>query len=880
MKFLTIFLFPLLAYSNPAAGAPTAPAVDAPETSWNSSTAQAVAVGDFAGWRDALAERLRADLPSAASPKMESPGAALALAQWVFLRDVLAPDANALTQLAASPGGKEFLNWLLTNRDALDDYNGIAAVFGIKTKRTTGIDGWREIWISCPDARNPGLWRRVAAACAIEFADTRGATTACERFGFYRTSHAAGQLVPYFDQASPFELALVLHGDRRGNDELEWAQDVTPKDQKAQGKVGNYGHSLIAYRGDNYRGQTVQGPEYYDHKPGDLCTAMEYGGVCGMISHMNMMVAVAHGVPAFTVGQPGHCAYVWKSDAKTWSGGNFISGWADTHDSHQQPFWLSQYSAHINLVTAAVEAAGFVKAEHLRALGAVWRTVDPQKSCDALAAATAANPFDYSAWCDRIDATLAWDKAPSPIWKSMATELAKAFPKFPVALNDLLARFDSKQLVANCPDTEKLTLAAAAARTLTSLPPGDQWDLIQPAWKPWFARQLTVFGVPPQQASAAAEANAPNAAAIWQQIPKDQRPQLEALFATLLPVVEKNGTLFKNVAASWLALVAGDEPANARAAKHFHAKLATAKSLAQIEMLADALLTASRTTADARAEIVTRIRKLLSNNKEADPAHLDAVLALLAQHDFHDANRIGEWTGTQFPKAGDQTIDWDVTRTLKKAAAEYTLYLNFRWSGGAPLAIKSVRLLAGDRELVADNHAATADSSLRPAVYALHLPKAQPGVKYVIRSTASAGPDSTGVVLSRAQPAATFQPAEWAGIGGWGGKEINAAPEITAGWHEMEFDATKILHEPGPVFVLFKYDSYACPRIMNVRLIVDGREVSSELHSCNPMAGANNMYALRLPASASSATPTKITIRALFSHADGWGTVFVRKQAG
>ena len=879
MKFVTVFLFSL-ALLDPAAGVPAVPQVDAGDASWNAFTAQAITAGDFAAWRDALAERLRADLPPAAIAKVDTAGAALALAQWMFLRDVLAADANALTQVAAAAGGKDFLKWLLANHDALDDYNGIAAVFGTKGKRTTGIDGWREIWNTCPDSRTPGLWRRVATACAIAFADNHGPTSPRERFAFYRQSHAAGQLVPYFDQAPPFELALVVHGANRGNDDLEWAQDVTPKDQQAQGKVGNYGHSLIAYRGDNYRGQTVQGPEYYDHKPADLCTAMEYGGVCGMISHTNVAVTVAHGVPAFTVGQPGHCAYVWKSDAKTWSGGNFISGWPDTHDSHQQPFWLSQYSANINLVSAAVDSPGFVRAEHLRALGAVWRLTDPQKSCEMLAAATTADAYDYSAWCDRIEAALAWDKTPTPLWKTLAAELVKALPKYPVALNDLLARFDSKQLVANCPDAEKLSLATAAARALTGLPPNEQWDLIYPVWKPWLARQLTIFGVPPQQASAAADGNAQNAAAIWLQIPQDQRPQVEALFAALLPVVEKNGTLFKGVAAAWLALVAGDDPANTRAAKHFQAKLATAKTLAQIEMLADALLTAARTTADARADLATRIRKLLSNNKEADPAHLDALLALLAQHDFRDANRIGEWKPGQFAKSGDQTADWDLTRTLEKAAGEYTLHLNFRWTGGAPLSIKSVRLFADDRELVADTHAATADSSLRPAVYALRLPKAQPGVRYVIRATAAGGADSAGAVLSRAEPAATFQPADWAGIGGWGGKEIQAAPEITAGWHEMEFDASKILHTSGPVFVMFKYDSYSCPRIMNVRLLVDGREVATELHSCNPMAGANNMYALRLPPATATTSPAKITIRALFSQADGWGTVFVRKQPG
>jgi hypothetical protein len=132
------------------------------------------------------------------------------------------------------------------------------------------------------------------------------------------------------------------------------------------------------------------------------------------------------------------------------------------------------------------------------------------------------------------------------------------------------------------------------------------------------------------------------------------------------------------------------------------------------------------------------------------------------------------------------------------------------------------------------------------------------------------------MVLSRAEPVATFNKEEWASVGGWGGKEIRSAPEITEGWHEMEFDASKHLHEVGPVFVLFKYSSYSSPRVMNVRLFADGQEVSADLHSCNPISGTNTMYSLRLPAGLKS--DAKITVRALFAPADGWGTVFVKKQ--
>jgi hypothetical protein len=873
-------IFPLLVLASAAIAAVPVPLpIDAPASVWTTFTKQAVAEGNFSAWRDSLAERLRSELPPTEASQVDEPGAAIALAQWAFLRDALRGDADSLSKVAAGKGGRDFLAWLLANREALEDYNGMASVFPINGKRTYGLDGWREIWATCPESREPGLWRRLAAACAIAFAEPHANTTPCERFAFYRRSRAAGQLVPYFDKALPFELALTVHGSGCGDDDLEWAQDVTPKDQKNQKAVGNYGHSLIAYRSDNYRGQTVQGPEYYDRKPAELGTAMEYGGVCGMISHMNSSVANAHGAPAFTVGQPGHCAYVWKSDDKTWSGGNFISGWADTHDSHQQPFWLSQYSANINLVSAAVEASGFAKAERLRALAAVWREKDARKAYTVLAAATKADPLDYSAWRDRIEAALACEKAPPAVWLAMWTEISRSFAKFPVAGNDLLARFDTSRLVAACSGAEKVTRAVAAARALTSLSASEQWDLIYPVWRPWLARQLVALGVPEQSAASVTEANiAKDGGNVWENVPKEKRQHVESLFTALLPAVKQDRTLYKQTAAAWLALVAPDKAANARAAKFFRAKLAATSDLGDIEMLADSVLTATRGSADARADLVALIRKRIAAVKQPDPARIDALLGLLAKYDFRDANRIGEWKGDQLAKGGEQTLQWDLTPLLARAAGEYSLSLNFRWTGGTPLAMKTVRLFEDDKELTANPVAGTADSSLQPAVVTLRVPKLKSAAKYALRATATGGADSTGVVLSRAEPAATFNKDDWAGIGGWGGKEIKAAPEIATGWHELEFDATKYVRGSGPVFVVFKYDSYGSPRVMNVRLFVDGRKVAGDLHSCNPMSGANTMYALHVPSRPKS--NARVTVRALFTCADGWGSVYVRKQGG
>ena len=112
---------------------------------------------------------------------------------------------------------------------------------------------------------------------------------------------------------------------------------------------------------------------------------------------------------------------------------------------------------------------------------------------------------------------------------------------------------------------------------------------------------------------------------------------------------------------------------------------------------------------------------------------------------------------------------------LARARGEYSLSLSFRWTAGTPLALKTVRLFEDDKELGSDPAAGTADSSLRPAVVTFAGAEAEARTRSTrCAPPQPAAPDSKGVVLSRAEATATFNKDEWAGIGGWGGKEIKA----------------------------------------------------------------------------------------------------------
>lgn len=60
----------------------------------------------------------------------------------------------------------------------------------------------------------------------------------------------------------------------------------------------------------------------------------ETGGVCGSLSHYGTSAACANGIPAVTVGEPGHCAYAVYNEGK-WNPSNSIS--ADRHP--HWPIW-------------------------------------------------------------------------------------------------------------------------------------------------------------------------------------------------------------------------------------------------------------------------------------------------------------------------------------------------------------------------------------------------------------------------------------------------------------------------------------------------------------------------------------------------------------
>lgn len=139
------------------------------------------------------------------------------------------------------------------------------------------------------------------------------------RYNFFKESHKAGKLHPNFINLQPWEIRFVT-GNPVDDASYRYLQDniKLPPDQ--------YGSAcwFAQYRGTSEFGDTIQGPLFYvawDRNTGSAQKTVERGGVCGALSTLGHIAAAARGIPAYTVGQPGHCAYGFRLKRGEWLGG-------------------------------------------------------------------------------------------------------------------------------------------------------------------------------------------------------------------------------------------------------------------------------------------------------------------------------------------------------------------------------------------------------------------------------------------------------------------------------------------------------------------------------------------------------------------------------
>lgn len=260
---------------------------------------------------------------------LEDPGALRAVLAWDAIRTAGAEHLDALA--AKSPKYARFLRAFLDDTEWMTLYAGAGLV---PSGTGTGMRVLADIWARdrrSPDFRSflclstgiAAAWGAGPYSGGLQYGETlppgAGRTDPVWRYFFFKASRRDGRLYKGFDRLRPWEIRFVA-GNHWSDASLAWLQSRVNVHPDLWGGAC----WLAPYCGMSEFGDTIQGPLYYAECPREMSEAERayvHGGVCGALSTTGSTAASARGIPSYTCGQPGHCAYAFRLKRGEWRGG-------------------------------------------------------------------------------------------------------------------------------------------------------------------------------------------------------------------------------------------------------------------------------------------------------------------------------------------------------------------------------------------------------------------------------------------------------------------------------------------------------------------------------------------------------------------------------
>ncbi len=250
------------------------------------------------------------------------------------------------------------------------------------------------------DMQDP-VARRIAATTACEFARERySEKDMLARFAYYFSSYQDGKLNVIFDDLQYWETRIVTGCKEPGGwgspQSLAWQRDNVRL--PAEGYLGASGQ--LVYRLRNVAGDSVFSDDYLGPimeytKNTTAWAHREIGGVCGACSHYGAYGALAAGIPAMTMGEPGHCAYTVRV-GNDWQKGYSIY-WQ--HGMHKVFWGLHDWDFLILMQDLYTDRHKTMVSDQLVALGELLASRRMMKSAiDCFDAAVVAQPLNWPAW--------------------------------------------------------------------------------------------------------------------------------------------------------------------------------------------------------------------------------------------------------------------------------------------------------------------------------------------------------------------------------------------------------------------------------------------------------------------------------------------------
>lgn len=367
-----------------------------------------------------------------------------------------------LKDVASRPMGGKLLETLSSDPDWLCN----TMFSGPVDKLGRGLMYMETIFQASPQDMMEPISRRIATTAATEFAregwDKEGMLA---RYNYYNTSYKEGKLNKAFNSLKYWETRFITgnreHDTWGSPQSLAWERDNVrlPLERYLDAS------SQLHYRMKNAFGDSVHGPDYLAPvraAMGNITPLMhrEIGGVCGACSHYGAYAALAAGIPAMTMGEPGHCAYTVRVN-NDWKKGYTIF-WQ--HSMHKT-FWnLHDWEFLILAQKLYEDRENTLVSDHLAAVADLLAARRfTRAAIECFNAATVVQPLNWPAW--QAEAGFLKQKAPKnkANWTDLCLRVSNTMAEnFHDAAATFLARYVYPQLLPLVPNLKERNKLFAA----------------------------------------------------------------------------------------------------------------------------------------------------------------------------------------------------------------------------------------------------------------------------------------------------------------------------------------------------------------------------------------------------------------------------------
>lgn len=340
---------------------------------------------------------------------------------------------------------------------------------------------------------NDPMLRKIAMATAAEFSrhgwSLDEPRRAVKRYLYFSESWQEGKLNALFDKLDYWDMRVVCgwKGDNDFGNEysMRWARDNVKLME--QDYAGGPIHQHLAYRLWNKAGDSIHGNDYYlpfrsyySTKRGEVnmsAMSSEVGAVCGGISHYGVSAAVANGIPALTMSEPGHCAFAVRVNG-VWQSNNSVSYKRGLHwRLIEGGTWAFLFVMQDMFTDAKDTATSFRKAALARFYAKKSGKENRAAALALYAQALSAQPLNYLVWKDYC-AYAAEQKANENFWRRVHKKLIEAYAeKYPDVCATAVREMVYPHLLPKLKDEEKrLELYNELLSSFNAVGPAS-WDM-------------------------------------------------------------------------------------------------------------------------------------------------------------------------------------------------------------------------------------------------------------------------------------------------------------------------------------------------------------------------------------------------------------------